>query len=305
MFVVKYAKLWFGLGILFMIGSIISISVFGLRLGPDFTGGEVLEIAFPENVLREDISEALVDQEVQPNIISRTGDSTFRLEFPPFEEDEEVSVEDRILDALVESLDDADETVTVVSRSTISPIVGAELRDRSLWAIAMVILVIVLFITYVFRKNSKPVPSFYYGLAAIVALIHDVLIPVGIFAVLSALDILTIDLLFVVALLSILGTSVNDTIVVFDRVQENLRKGKANDFEDVVGKSISQTLMRSINTSLTLFVVLGSIVLFGGPTIQLFALALAIGVVFGTYSSLFIAAPFLIFMYRWRIKVRN
>ncbi len=298
MFVVKYAKLWFGIGILFMVASIVSIVFFGLTLGPDFTGGNVIELAVPADTTRETISEALSDQEIQPNIVSRTGDASFRLEFPPLDE----SQEQGITEDLQETIGTDDQSVEVVSRSTISPTVGAELRNRSLGAIAMVILVIVLFITYVFRKNSRPVPSLYYGLAAIIALTHDVLVPVGIFALLSAMGILTIDLLFIVALLSILGTSVNDTIVVFDRVRENLRKGSSDEFESIVGQSISQTLMRSINTSLTLFVVLVSIVIFGGQTIQFFALALAIGVVFGTYSSIFVAAPFLIFVYRWKFR---
>ena len=152
--------------------------------------------------------------------------------------------------------------------------------------------------TYVFRGISYPVPSRFYGLTAIIALIHDIIIPTGIFAYLSSRDILQIDLLFVIALLSILGSSVNDTIVVFDRIRENVRRYGGDDFEGVVGNSINQSLVRSINTSVSLLVVLGAIFLFGGASVKYFALALFLGIAFGTYSSIFIASPLLIMIYR-------
>ena len=184
------------------------------------------------------------------------------------------------------------------SNVLISSSIGAELRNRALIAIAIVLIAIIIFMTYVFKGVSYPVPSRFYGLTAIIALAHDIIIPTGIFAYLSYIGILQIDVLFVIALLSILGSSVNDTIVVFDRIRENVRRYGGDKFEEIVGQSIEQSLTRSVNTSVSLLVVLGAIFLFGGPTVQYFALALFLGIFFGTYSSIFIASPLLIVIYR-------
>jgi preprotein translocase subunit SecF len=159
--------------------------------------------------------------------------------------------------------------------------------------------------TYVFRGVSYPVPSRFYGLTAIIALVHDIIIPTAIFAYLSYIGILQIDVLFIIALLSILGSSVNDTIVVFDRIRENVRRYGGDKFEEIVGQSIDQSLTRSINTSLTLLVVLGGIFFYGGASVQYFALALFLGIFFGTYSSIFIASPLLIVFYRIWYKKRD
>ncbi len=185
---------------------------------------------------------------------------------------------------------------------SVGPVIGQELRSRSLWAIVVVLLMIILYIAYAFRKVSRPVASWRYGLAAIIALIHDVTIPAGFFAVLGHYLGVEVGLLFVTALLTILGFSVHDTIVVFDRIRENLRKGVAGDFENTVEVSINQTISRSINTSLTVILTLLAVYLFGGETTKYFALTLIIGVFFGTYSSIFIASPLLVSWERYRQK---
>ena len=168
----------------------------------------------------------------------------------------------------------------------ISSTIGEELKNRAIIAIIVVLVTIILFMTYVFRGVSYPVPSRFYGFTAIIALVHDILIPTAIFSYLSSRGILQIDILFIIPLLSILGSSVNDTIVVFDRVRENVRRYGGDKFEEIVGKSIDQSLARSINTSLTLLVVLGGIFLYGGASVQYFALALFLGIFFGTYLKL-------------------
>ena len=159
----------------------------------------------------------------------------------------------------------------------------------------LVMIMIVLYIAFAFRKVSKPISSFYYGLMAVVALIHDVTLPAGVFAFLGHYYGVEVDTLFVTALLTVLGFSVHDTIVVFDRIRENLKDGgNKNDFEKVVGSSVNQTIGRSINTSLTVILVLLAMFFLGGESTKYFSLALLIGVAIGTYSSIFLASPLLV-----------
>ena len=180
------------------------------------------------------------------------------------------------------------------------PVIGAELRQKELIAIALVILCIVLFIAFVFRKISEPVSSWKYGLVAIITLIHDIAIPSGVFALLVHYRAAEIDILFTTALLAILGISLNDTIVVFDRIRENLRRNREmrgkETFEETVGKSLQQTYIRSFNTSFTVILVLLSLFLIGGETTKNFALTLLVGMVAGTYSSIFLASPLLVIL---------
>ena len=158
----------------------------------------------------------------------------------------------------------------------------------------MVLLLIVIYITWVFRKVSRPVASWQYGVAAVIALFHDVFIPVGIFSILGHYLGAEIDLLFVTGILTILGFSVHDTIVVFDRIRENLRQSGSKSFEETVNASINQTMGRSINTSLTVLLTLLAIYVFGGETTKYFSLLLMLGIFFGTYSSIFVASSLLV-----------
>ena len=178
---------------------------------------------------------------------------------------------------------------------SIGPVIGKELKNKSITAMILVMIMIVLYIAFAFRKVSKPISSFYYGLMAVVALIHDVTLPAGVFAFLGHYYGVEVDTLFVTALLTVLGFSVHDTIVVFDRIRENLKDGgNKNDFEKVVGSSVNQTIGRSINTSLTVILVLLAMFFLGGESTKYFSLALLIGVAIGTYSSIFLASPLLV-----------
>jgi preprotein translocase subunit SecF len=189
------------------------------------------------------------------------------------------------------------EKTQIVRFSSYGPSIGAELRSNSIWAIFTVLIGIMLYVAYAFRQVSKPVSSWMYGLITVIALAHDVIIPAGIYIMLSARNIgVEIDVLFVTALLTVLGFSVHDTIVVFDRTREHLRSGVKESFETTVGKSVSQTFTRSINTSLTVLIVIGALYLFGGETTKYFAFTLGIGVIIGTYSSIFIGSPLLVTM---------
>ena len=165
----------------------------------------------------------------------------------------------------------------------------------------LVLIMIILYIAFAFRKVSNPINSFYYGLMAVVALIHDVTLPAGVFAILGHYYGVEVDTLFVTALLTVLGFSVHDTIVVFDRIRENLKNnGNKNNFEAVVGASVNQTIGRSINTSLTVILVLLAIFFLGGESTKYFSLALLIGVAIGTYSSIFLASPLLVTLQKFK-----
>ena len=174
--------------------------------------------------------------------------------------------------------------------SSIGPVVGQELRSRAWVAILLVILGIVLFIAFAFRHVSEPIASWKYGMIIIVSLLHDIIIPTGVVAFLGK----DVDTLFIIALLSIMGLSVHDSIVVFDRVRENLRLKKWHDFSETVGKSLEQTFVRSINTSLTIILVLFALYFFGPVSTKDFSLILLIGMFFGTYSSIFLGSPLLV-----------
>ncbi len=182
---------------------------------------------------------------------------------------------------------------------SVGPSIGAELKRKSVYAIIMVLICIVLYVAWAFRRVSKPVASWKYGLTAIIALFHDVIITMGVFAFLGKFYGMEVNTPFVAAILTVLGYSVNDTIVVFDRIRENLPKSD-DDFESTVNTSVNQTITRSINTSLTTLLVLLAILFFGGDSIKGFVLALSIGVFVGTYSSIFLASPILVVWEKFR-----
>ena len=305
MWIIRHSKIWLIIGVALVLASLLSILIFGLDLGPDFVGGRTVEwkiVSNPELSV-EELRQAILDNQVTPRSIVKQENSFFKLELEPLNDEEYTKLKQAIaIKYDTEAIAKA-QIIEERSNSLISSSIGQELRNRALIAIGMVLVAIVVFISYVFRGVSYPVPSRWYGLSAIVALVHDILIPTGIFAYLSSRGVLQIDILFVIALLSILGSSINDTIVVFDRIRENLRIRGGQRFEEVVGHSIDQTLTRSINTSISLLVVLGAIFLFGGDSVKYFALALFLGTAFGTYSSICIASPLLVLIYkRWYQK---
>lgn len=295
MYIVTHRKLFFTLSGLIILGSIIAGLVFGLHFGTDFTGGSLLQISYPNND-RPTLSTANGELAISGVTLGdyslrETGSNGFSLRTVTLTPAEKTSVET--------ALSNNNKTkITEDQFSAVGPVVGASLKTKSYYAIAVVILCIVLFVTFAFRKVSVPVASWKYGLATIVALAHDVIIPAGIYIVFCHFTGAEIDLLFVTALLAILGYSVHDTIVVFDRVREHLSINNEyrtkESFDVTVGKSVRETMGRSINTSLTIFIVLAALFLIGSPTTKDFAFVLLIGVITGTYSSIFIASPLLV-----------
>ncbi|MFH1866742.1 MAG: protein translocase subunit SecF [Patescibacteria group bacterium] len=276
---------------LLIVASVVSLSFWGLNLGIDFTGGSLLEVAFiNERPTNDQLHQTLEPFNLGGVVIQPTGEQDVIFRFRDVSEDEHQS----ILSLLRENHGD----IQSKRFESIGPTLGAELGKRALWVIGFALIFIILYIAWAFRKVAKPVASWKYGLSAIAALAHDVLITVGIFSVLGHYLNVEVDSLFVSAILTVLGFSVHDTIVVFDRTRENLFRGIIGSFDQVVNKSINDTLTRSINTSLTTLLVLAALFFYGGSTIHYFALALIVGIAIGTYSSIFIASPLLVEWYK-------
>lgn len=294
-----------------VLASIISLFVFGLAWGRDFTGGALWEIRYRENPpTPQELTEILRAKGEERARIQPTGNDGFIIRLPDISEERHQE-----LFAILQGEKKDSPLVEELRFDSIGPVVGAELKQKAFIALALAIIGIIFYIAWAFRKVSKPISSWLFGIIAIAALFHDIAIPVGVFAYLQV----EIDMLFVSALLTILGFSVHDTIVVFDRVRENLRKGGpaslvslrsgpkqeqggGDSFEALVNRSVNETLTRSLNTSLTVVIVLAAVLFFGGESTFYFVLALLIGVVVGTYSSIFIASPLLVTIERLRRK---
>lgn len=290
--IVQKRNIWLGIsGLLFAI-FLSALLIWGLKWGIDFTGGSLLEIRFTG--LRPSVSQIeaeLSDLKLSSLIIQSVGEQDMMLKFQDTSEESHQAVLVR-LNQLAKK-ENKDNSIEEQRFESVGPSIGAELKTRSLYAIFFVLAAILIYISYVFRKVSRPVASWKYGLAAIIAMFHDAIITVGIFSVLGHFYGIEINTAFVAAILTVLGYSVHDSIVVFDRVRENLPKSDS-DFAGTVNSSLNQTLGRSINTSLTTLLVMTSIVIFGGASIRTFVLALAIGIAIGTYSSIFVASPILV-----------
>jgi preprotein translocase subunit SecF len=269
----------------------------GFNFGIEFTGGTILEAGFPDGRPSvEQLNQELATLNWHGTMVQATGADGYIIRTKSLTEPERQE-----LIATVSGHG----SVRIEERrfNSIGPTIGSELRSKALWAILCVIFAIVLYIAFAFRHVSHPISSWVYGLVAIVALVHDVIIPTGVYVALGHYFIdVQIDVLFVTAILTILGFSVHDTIVVFDRTRENLKLRTWKEFDVTVGHSIEQTFVRSINTSLTVLLVILMLYFFGGETTKNFALTLAIGITIGTYSSIFIASPLLVAIEQWQRK---
>lgn len=291
MFIIKHKKIFLGVSILLVLLSFISLVVFGLNPGIDFKGGAITEVVYEG--LRPSQEKVITDLEslnLGTVLVQPTGEQGYIIKSRDLNEVEH--------GVLLAKLNEGGSLAKETGFNSIGPTVGKELTRKAIVAVVLVSLAIICFIAFAFRGVSRPVSSWKYGLIAIITLLHDVLIPVGIFAVLSHYTGVELDTLFVVAVLTILGLSVSDTIVIFDRIRENLNKeaniAKAN-FSEIVGRSLSQSFVRSISTSLTVILVLLALVFFGPESTKYFAIMLTAGMFFGTYSSIFLASPLLVF----------
>lgn len=286
--IIQKRKIWFSISAVLVIASLLFIGINGLRLGIDFTGGSLIEVKITgESVSNAGIEELVIaglseDAEVK---VQSSGIDEYLIRTGALSESEHQKIM-----ASLRELGQIEE----LRFESIGPTLGAELKDKAFTALIVASIVIILYIAWSFRKVAEPVQSWKYGIGAIIALVHDVVIVTGVYVLISTFTNYQIDALFVTALLVVLGYSVNDTIVVYDRVRENVLAKNIKHFETLVNKSVNETITRSINTSLTTLLVLLSLFFFGGDSISGFVVALMIGVLIGTYSSIFIASPVLV-----------
>lgn len=293
--VIKYYKFWFVVSAILFVVGVAAIAVYGLKLGIDFKGGTLTQASFAQNSpSTEEIKSVLAAGNFGDAVVQSAGDKTVIIRTPPQEKQQH--------DQLMKVLSDKYGEVKEDQFTSIGPAIGQELAGKAAWQLLLVSLAIILYIAYAFRKVTRPVSSWRFGWSAIVALLHDLVIVIGVFAILGKFYNVEIDSLFVTALLTVLGFSIHDTIVVFDRIRENLRLRAGQSLSEIINSSISQTLVRSVNTSLTVIFVLIALLLFGGESIRYFVLALLIGMVAGTYSSIFIASPLLLAWYNWDMR---
>ena len=307
MFVIRNKKIFIGISLTLVALSILSIIVFGLKPGIDFTGGSAIQLKYNND--RPDISfieESLENAGFGETIVQPTGENGVVIKTHTLTDNERSSV--------IEVATHHGESPAIQeSYTAIGPSVGKELTNKALISVILVFISIIFFVAYAFRKVSKPVrpddkvgrvSSWKYGFVVILTLLHDVIIPAGVFAVLGHIISAEVDTLFVVALLTTFALSISDTIVVFDRIRENLTPKEGEDekkieepvFSEVVGKSLSETYVRSMNTSILVLVSVLSLAVFGPKSTQIFAVMLSIGMFVGTYSSIFLASPLLVLM---------
>lgn len=314
--IIERKKLFVTLGFSIMLLSAALVAGFGLRLGIDFTGGSLTEVVYDERPEKSVAVERIDSLSLELGAYSlreATDDSgrpAFNLRTRDLTEPERQQVS--------EALTTIGNNAEITRFTSIGPTIGQELRDKAVWAIGAVALVIIFYVAWAFRGVGRPVGSWTFGGITILALIHDVLVPTAVMAILGLMVGAEVDVLFVMAVLAVLGYSVNDTIVVFDRVRENLTKYRqekkvmvkneygqpeeqieyipTKPFADVVGESVDQTILRSINTSVTTLLALSALYFLGGSVTQTFALVLMAGVLAGTYSSIFFANPLLVML---------
>ena len=274
--------------------AVFSILNFGLRLGIDFTGGSSLEVIFENDVpSNASVKEKLEEIGLQKVTAQRAGEKGLILKMGEITEE----THQKVLEKLSETgkIKEGSE-----SFRSIGPVVGEELKGKTKIVVSLALLAILLYIAFSFRRVSRPVKSYVYGLTSLLALGHDVLIPLGLFAILGHFGEVEISIPIVTAFLTVFGYSINDSVVVFDRVRENLLKAGAPTFEETLEKSLNQSVRRSLFTSLTTLLVLFAIFFFGGESLKYFSLALIMGIGLGTYSSLFLATPLLVSFLRFK-----
>jgi preprotein translocase subunit SecF len=284
MFDIIGKRFWFFLisGVVILIG-IISLATFGLSSGIEFSSGSMLSVRFEESVEHAQFQQEIRNLGYNNAIIQRTGEGEFLIRTHELTDEEKAQMEA----ALTARFGQLSET----QFSSVSPMVAAETAHNAGIAVAVAAVGILLYVTWAFRRMPKPL---HYGTCAIIALVHDALIAMGVFSILGALLNWQINLMFITGLLAVIGYSVNNTVVIFDRIRENLTRGVSADFEIVVNNSLVETLSRSINTSLTTLIVVLALFLFVGASIQNFVVVLIIGIIAGTFSSVCVAPSLLV-----------
>lgn len=295
--ILKYYKVLFAVSGIILLFGIVSLSLYGLNLGIDFKGGTVTELQFKDSPSVAKVRDILAQEQIKNVNIQTAGNNGLIIKTESIEK----AKHDEILSKITSGVGSFEEK----RFESIGPTIGKELTRSAILQLILVSLGIVLYLAYAFRKVPRPLTSWQFGVTAVIALFHDLLVVLGIFSILGHFKGVEIDSLFVTAMLTVLGFSVHDTIVVFDRIRENLRRDAGQSIEQIVNHSISQTIVRSLNTSLSVLFVLLAMLLFGGESIRYFVFALFIGIIAGTYSSIFVASPLLVVWQKWRSKNKS
>ncbi|HBU06625.1 MAG TPA: protein translocase subunit SecF [Candidatus Magasanikbacteria bacterium] len=289
-------------GLLFVV-SVVALLTFGLKPGNDFVSGSLLEVGFNNGILpvNQEVKDTLSSLDLGNVSIQPTDSKSLIIKMKFLTEEEHQAV----LSTLRQKYEVNENKVLENRFETVGPAVSATLKQRSAQAVIVVIIGIIIYVAYAFRRVSKPIASWKYGVVAVVALFHDVTITMGVFAFLGHYFGIEVDIPFVVACLTILGYSVNDTIVIFDRIRENLIRHSAENFPATVNKAINETFARSLNTTFTTLFTLAALFIFGGESIKYFSLALLVGIFLGAYSSIFVASPLLVEWHNWMERRRE
>ncbi|MBI4079316.1 MAG: protein translocase subunit SecF [Candidatus Levybacteria bacterium] len=295
--IIKNKKIFFAISLLVMIPGIISLLLFGLKLSIDFTGGSKIEYQISNikfQISNTELQKLIKEKGVDVGSIQTAEGNRYIVRTKPIDQKKYTEV----TNALKNKYKDLKE----ISFQTVGPTIGKETTVNAVKSVVFASVLIIFYIAWSFRKVPKPASSWRFGVCAIVALLHDVLVVIGVFSLLGYFLSVEIDSLFVTALLTIIGFSVHDTIVVFDRIRENLRRMPDVAFPKIVNESILQTMVRSLNTSFTTLLVLFTLFLFGGESTKWFMVALIVGITSGTYSSIFNAAPLLVVWHEWNTR---
>jgi preprotein translocase SecF subunit len=311
MFIIKYKWIFLTISAILVFGSIFLISTKGIKRGIDFTGGTDVVITYNGYTSTAD---GKIDLDFIKNNIANSGFRVKNVSLKSMNGDGSANVEIKLTGDLPTEQRAAFENAwsfnnderyaaKQVSETVIGPSIGKELEQKAILSILLVTFIIMIFVAFSFRHVSKPVSSWKYGFLTITTLIHDIAIPTGLYAILGETHGAEVDSLFVIALLTIMGISISDTIVVFDRVRENLKNRKSNErFDEVVGKSLNETLFRSFVTSISVVIVLIALFYFGPAATRDFSLTLIVGMLVGTYSSIFVASPLLVLVEKYQRK---
>jgi preprotein translocase subunit SecF len=320
MFAITYRKTFLIIAGFIMVGSLFIVGTFGLKQGIDFTGGSLTEVAYEVAPTKDAVEAVVAEQNLGGTSVRESVDEAGRSAYLIRTRDLNEAEHSQLTEAVV-SLGTGGEITRFTS---IGPVIGQELKDKAGWAIFGVVSIIVLYVAFAFAGIGTPVSSWVYGAITIFVLIHDVLVPTALMSLLGHFGGVEVDVLFVTALLAVLGYSVNDTIVVFDRVRENLQQNRTEHrvkhkepggvvreevtykltkpYDEIVGSAVSETMARSINTSLTTMVALAALYFFGGTVTKVFSLVLLAGVLAGAYSSICIASPLVVAYAEWKAK---
>lgn len=288
--IIKLRNIWFIFSGALILCAVLAIAFWQFRFGIDFTGGSLLEVQWKGGVPSSHDVRGALDPLLDRDFVIQQGESdrtVIRME-PVSEETHQ-----EVLRAARERFGEFDE----LRFDSIGPVIGQELARKSMWALGVVFVAIIIYIAISFRHVARPVAAWKYGVITILTGFHDVIIPLGLFAILGKFYGTEVNAAFIAAVLTILGYSINDTIVVLDRVRENLAKG-VGAFEEIVERSVHQTIARSLNTTITTLLALVAVYFFGGETVKDFTLALIVGIATGAYSSIFIASPLLVVWHR-------